>query len=171
MSVIWLGALPARRSIGRRIPGGNIFASATGVDEHFFLGYGPAGCVARSIRIRARPGARFMARLRGSRPITTGAVITEAFYFLSNVRNGPPSLSSFLDASATEVRDVFNAEALAAAVRLMSKYAEVPMDFPDATLVWIAELSAAERILTLDRRGFSSFRFGNNRRFKLALDL
>ncbi|MFL6544046.1 MAG: hypothetical protein ACJ8LM_02545, partial [Candidatus Udaeobacter sp.] len=78
---------------------------------------------------------------------------------------------SFLDASATEVRDVFNAEALAAAVRLMSKYAEVPMDFPDATLVWIAELSAAERILTLDRRGFSLFRFGNNRRFKLALDL
>jgi len=113
----------------------------------------------------------FMARLRGSRLVTTGAVITEAFYFLSDVRNGPPSLSSFLDASATEVRDVFNADALAAAVRLMSKYAEVPMDFPDATLVWIAELSAAERILTLDRRGFSSFRFGNNRRFKLALDL
>jgi len=53
----------------------------------------------------------------------------------------------------------------------MNKYAEVPMDFPDATLVWIAELSGAERILTLDRRGFSSFRFGNNRRFKLALDL
>ncbi len=98
-----------------------------------------------------------MARLRGSRPITTGAVITEAFYFLSNVRNGPPSLSSFLDASATEVRDVFNAEALAAAFGLMNKYADVPMDFPDATLVWIAELSAAETILTLDRRGFLRF--------------
>ncbi len=113
----------------------------------------------------------FMARLRGSRLVTTGAVITEAFYFLSDVRNGPPSLASFLDASATDVRDVFNADALAAAVRLMSKYADVPMDFPDATLVWIAELSAAERILTLDRRGFSSFRFGNNRRFKLLPDL
>ena len=58
----------------------------------------------------------FMARLRGSRLVTTGAVITEAFYFLSDVRNGPPSLSSFLDASATEVRDVFNTEALAATV-------------------------------------------------------
>jgi len=113
----------------------------------------------------------FMARLRGSRLVTTGAVITEAFYFLSDVRNGPPSLASFLDASATDVRDVFNADALAAAVRLMSKYADVPMDFPDATLVWIAELSAAERILTLDRRGFSSFRFGNNRRFELLPDL
>jgi predicted nucleic acid-binding protein len=113
----------------------------------------------------------FMARLRGSRLVTTGAVITEAFYFLSDVRDGSASLASFLDASATEVRDAFSAEALAAAVRLMNKYADVPMDFPDATLVWIAEFSGTDRILTLDRRGFSSFRFRKNRRFKLLLDL
>ena len=113
----------------------------------------------------------FMARLRGSRLVTTGAVITEAFYFLSDVRDGPASLASFLDASATEVRDAFSAEALAAAVRLMNKYADIPMDFPDATLVWIAEFSGTDRILTLDRRVFSSFRFRKNRRFKLLLDL
>jgi len=113
----------------------------------------------------------FMARLRGARLVATGAVITEAFYFLSDVRDGPASLASFLEASATEVRDTFNADALAAAVRLMIKYAEIPMDFPDATLVWVAQLSGADRILTLDRRGFSSFRFGKNRRFKLLLDL
>ena len=113
----------------------------------------------------------FMARLRGSRLVTTGAVITEAFHFLSDVRDGPASLASFLDASATEVRDAFSAEALAAAVRLMNKYADIPMDFPDATLVWIAEFSGTDRILTLDRRGFSSFRFRKSRRFKLLLDL
>jgi hypothetical protein len=113
----------------------------------------------------------FMAHLRGSRLVTTGAVITEAFYFLSDVRDGPANLFSFLDASATEVRNAFSAEALAAAVRLMTKYADVPMDFPDATLVWIAESSGIDRILTLDRRGFSSFRFAKNRRFKPLLDL
>ncbi len=59
---------------------------------------------------------------------------------------------------------------IAAAVRLMSKYADVPMDFPDATLVWIAEQTGTDNVLTLDRRGFSSFRFGKNRRFKLLLD-
>jgi hypothetical protein len=112
-----------------------------------------------------------MARLRGSRLVTTGAVITEIFYFLSDVQDGPASLVSFLDASGTEVRDAFNAEALAAAVQLMSKYADVPMDFPDATLVCIAESLGTDRILTLDRRGFSSFRIGKNRRFKLLLDL
>lgn len=113
----------------------------------------------------------FMAHFRGARLITTGAVITEAFYFLSDVQNGSASLASFLDASAAEVRDVFSPEALAAAVRLMTKYADTPMDFPDATLVWIAEQLGTDNILTLDRRGFSSFRFGKNRRFKLLLDL
>ena len=112
----------------------------------------------------------FMARLRGWRLVTTGAVITKVFYFLSDVQDGPASLVSFLDVSSTEVRDAFNAEALAAAVQLMSKYADVPMDFPDATLVWTAEMAGADAILTLDRRGFSSFRIGKNRRFKLLLD-
>ena len=114
---------------------------------------------------------RFMAHLRGARLVTTGAVITEAFYFLSDVQDGPASVASFLDASATEVRDAFGADALAAAVRLMNKYTDIPMDFPDATLVWIADTSGTDTILTLDRRGFSSFRFGKNRRFKLLLDL
>jgi predicted nucleic acid-binding protein len=112
-----------------------------------------------------------IARLRGVRLITTGAVITEAFYFLSDVRDGPATLASFLDASAIQVRDAFGAEALAAAVRLMSKYREIPMDFPDATLVWTAESSGIDKILTFDRRGFSSFRFGRNRRFELLLDV
>jgi predicted nucleic acid-binding protein len=113
----------------------------------------------------------FIARLGGLRLITTGAVITEAFYFLSDVRDGPAKLAAFIDASATDLRNAFSADALAAAVSLMNKYADVPMDFPDATLVWVAESSGTDRILTLDRRGFSSFRFGKNRRFKLLLDL
>jgi predicted nucleic acid-binding protein len=81
-----------------------------------------------------------------------------------------PVFASFLDASATEVRDCFSFEGLATAVRLMNKYADTPMDFPDATLVWTAEQTGTEDVLTLDRRSFSSFRFGGNRRFKLLLD-
>jgi predicted nucleic acid-binding protein len=111
-----------------------------------------------------------MSQFRGQRLITTGAVVTEAFYFLSDVQHGPASLVSFLDASATEVRDCFGPDALATAVRMMNKYADTPMDFPDATLVWIAEQTGTENVLTLDRRGFSSFRFARNRRFKLLLD-
>jgi len=111
-----------------------------------------------------------MVHFRGLRLITTGAIITETFYFLSDVPNGPASLASFLDAGAIEVRDVFTADALDRAVELMSKYADIPMDFPDATLVWTAEQTGTDTVLTLDRRGFLSFRFGKNRRFKLLLD-
>ena len=89
----------------------------------------------------------------------------------SDLRDGPAALASFLDSSGTEVRDAFRTDALAAAVRLMSKYADIPMDFPDATLVWLAESSGTDKILTFDRRGFLSFRFGKNRRFELLLDL
>ena len=113
----------------------------------------------------------FMSRLQGERLLTTGAVVTEAFYFLSEVRNGPASLASFLEASATEVRDAFTPAALDAAVRLMDKYGDTPMDFPDATLVWLAEQSGIDRVLTLDRRGFLTYRFGKSRRFKLVLEL
>jgi predicted nucleic acid-binding protein len=105
-----------------------------------------------------------------ARLITTGAVITEAFHFLSDLPDGPANLAAFLDASGTDVLDTFNPEALQGAVRLMTKYADTPMDFSDATLVWIAEQTGTDRVLTLDRRGFSVFRFGNNRRFKLLLD-
>lgn len=114
--------------------------------------------------------AAFIARREPWRFLTTGAVVTEAFYFLADLPEGPARLASFLDASATEIRDVFAADALAAAVRLMNKYADTPMDFPDATLVWLAEQTGADRVLTLDRRGFGVFRFQKNRRFHLLLD-
>jgi hypothetical protein len=41
------------------------------------------------------------AHLRGSRIVTTGAVVTETFYFLLDVRDGADSLASFLDVSGT----------------------------------------------------------------------
>jgi uncharacterized protein len=123
----------------------------------------------RVIKRPARLGETKEANLstRGDR----AAVITETFRFLAASKNSPDSLACSLDASAIEVRNVFTAAVLAVGVRLMSKYADIPMDFPDATLVWIAEVSGTEKVLTLDRRGFSSFRFGKNRRFKLVLDL
>jgi uncharacterized protein len=113
---------------------------------------------------------QFLAQFDG-RLITTGAVVTEALYFLSDVATGPATLVSFLDVSETDIRDIFSIGALTEAVRLMEKYADVPMDFPDATLVWAADQTGTENVLTLDRRGFTSFRFRKNRRFKLVLDL
>lgn len=105
-----------------------------------------------------------------ARLVTTGAVITEAFHFLGETKDGPARIASFLELSSTEICNVFNSEALKAAADLMAKYADTPMDFPDATLVWIAEKMGIDQILTLDRRGFSTYRFARTRRFKLLLN-
>ncbi len=102
--------------------------------------------------------------------LTTGAVVTEAFHFVSEIPGGPSRLTEFIDLSALEIRDTFAPETLTSCVRLMEKYADTPMDFSDATLVCLASQIGSGQILTLDRRGFSTFRFGRNRRFHLVLD-
>jgi hypothetical protein len=46
---------------------------------------------------------------RGWRLVTTGAVVTEAFYFLTDVQNGPASLASFLSMPARPTRVMHSA--------------------------------------------------------------
>jgi predicted nucleic acid-binding protein len=45
------------------------------------------------------------------------------------------------------------------------------MDFADATLVLLAEGLQVHRVLTLDRRGFSTYRTREGRPLELVLDL
>lgn len=56
-----------------------------------------------------------------------------------------------------------------AAVGLMARYHDIPMDFADATLVLLAERLGTSSILTLDERGFRTFRFAAKRQFQLTL--
>ncbi len=102
--------------------------------------------------------------------ITSGAVVTEAMHFVSRWRNGPSSLIGLLDEAGVEIRDCFTEERLRAAAALMAKYAGVPMDFADATLVLAAEDTGGGDVLTLDRRGFRTYRFRGSRRFRLVLE-
>ena len=52
----------------------------------------------------------------------------------------------------------------------MEKYADLPMDYPDATLVLLAERLEVFDVLTLDRRGFKVYRSTKGKRFALVLD-
>jgi uncharacterized protein len=103
------------------------------------------------------------------RVITTGAVITEAAFFLQDVRGGTPNLVALVEALRLEIWDCFGIEALRSAERLMARYRDAPMDFADATLVLAAEHYAIGNIATLDQRGFRTFRYGRNNRFRLLL--
>ena len=101
--------------------------------------------------------------------LTTGAVVTEAFYLLRYAPTGGERLVDFLDETGVLVMDVFGLDHLRRVLRLMDKYADAPMDFADASLVLAAEETGHDEILTLDERGFRAFRFRGTRRFRLVV--
>ena len=102
--------------------------------------------------------------------VTTGAVVTEAMYFVSTAPGGPNALAAFVAASGMRIYDLSQPPELHAAAELMERYADTPMYYADATLVLLAEALGVRDILTLDRRGFSTYRTRRRRAFNLVLD-
>ena len=49
----------------------------------------------------------------------------------------------------------------------MDKYHDVPMDFVDGQLVAVAEERNVRAVLTLDRRGFETYRANGRDRFQI----
>src|SRR5688572_16662665 len=70
--------------------------------------------------------------------MTTGAVLTEAFYLLRHARDGAERLVDFIEATGMSIIDIFRAEDLRRITHLMDKYADRPMDFADGSLVLVA---------------------------------
>jgi predicted nucleic acid-binding protein len=100
---------------------------------------------------------------------TTGAIVTEVMYFLSDVDGGPAAFAELLLESETRLVNLTTADEILAAARLMERYADTPMDYADATLVLLAEELAVTDVLTLDRRGFATYRTSKGKPFRLAL--
>jgi len=102
--------------------------------------------------------------------ITTWPVLTETTHLL-NARLSPAVSARFLN----NVADGFCAvhaidPALIRTVSsLMSKYADLPMDLADASLLLLAEHLGDGRILSTDRRDFQTYRFKNHQPFRNLL--
>jgi hypothetical protein len=104
------------------------------------------------------------------RLVTTSAVITESMHFVAASPKGPRHLAELVAGSGMEVYDLSQPPELHMAAALMEKYADTPMDFADATLVLLAEALGIHDILTLDRRGFLTYRTRAGRALGLVLD-
>jgi uncharacterized protein len=78
---------------------------------------------------------------------TCDAVLSEAFYLLG--RPGRPALISLLARSAATPAFAL-AENLVAVLKLLQKYANVPMSLADACLVRMTEIVAEPLLLTTD---------------------
>lgn len=116
--------------------------------------------------------AHVSARLNGfsGQLVTTGAVITEVMYFVSQAPQGPLAFAELLVKARVEIAGISLPASVLDAAKLMRQYADTPMDFADATLVSAGEQLGTLDILTLDRRGFSTYRTPAGKRFRLVLD-
>jgi predicted nucleic acid-binding protein len=84
---------------------------------------------------------------------TCDAVLTEAAHFL---RSAAPLLEA-VERGLLVSR--FDTQAAAPRLReLIKKYADQPMDFADACLVYMSEQSKDSRIVTIDRADFTVYR-------------
>ncbi|MCG5060818.1 MAG: PIN domain-containing protein [Limnoraphis sp. WC205] len=98
--------------------------------------------------------------------ITTYPVITETCYLLLS-RGGNIAQCNFLRELASGAFLVFNLNSnhIERMIELMESYSNLPMDMADASLVVLAEYLGHGRILTVDRRDFSIYRWNNNKIF------
>jgi len=94
-------------------------------------------------------------------------VLVEAAHLLRKARGGPAAAVGFVYAARTELVPCTEARA-SRALGLMKKYENVPMDFVDALLVTAAEEFGIRDVLTLDRRGFETYRLNGRERFRIV---
>jgi predicted nucleic acid-binding protein len=106
-----------------------------------------------------------LAQLQRSQRLTTLAVVTETVYLLGFSSTAQQAFLSFLATGAIEIAP-FTAADVSRAAALMARFADLPMDFADATLVVLAERLRTTAVFTLDRRDFSVYRVGR-RAFRL----
>lgn len=102
--------------------------------------------------------------------ITTYPVIVETSYLLLE-RVGKEVQFSFLHQLTQGSIEIFQIENnhLKRMIELMIKYADLPMDLADASLVVLAEEINDSRILTTDWRDFTIYRWQNNKHFNLLI--
>ena len=102
--------------------------------------------------------------------ITTYPVIVETSYLLAE-RCGQMPQFKFLQQLTSGSIQIFQLDIndLKRALVLMKKYADLPMDLADASLVVLAERLKDGRILTTDIQDFRLYRWGNNQIFDLLL--
>lgn len=99
--------------------------------------------------------------------VSTEAVLTEATHLLAEVAGGRAACVEFFLAGGAVL--VPSTPASLRRVRaLLDKYADLPMDFADATLVALGEELASSLVFTTDRMDFSAYRLNGQKPFRIV---
>lgn len=100
--------------------------------------------------------------------ITSDAVLTELFHLVGDDRRDMESAWKFIESGAIELAAIAHSE-LPQIHALMSSYRDRPMDFADATLVYLARRESLSTIFTVDHADFETYRIEGRRRFRILL--
>ena len=99
--------------------------------------------------------------------VSTEAVLTEAAHLLGKQKGGRQACLDFFLSGGALLVPTTNAS-LRRARELVSQYADLPMDYADATLVVLAEELGTNLVFTTDRRDFGVYRIKGRRRFEIV---
>jgi uncharacterized protein len=105
------------------------------------------------------------ARRERARLVSTWAVVTEAMYLLHDSTAAQSELLGWLEKGHVRIAELH--DLLPRIRKLLEKYADLPVDFADATLVAVAERDGIDRVFTLDG-DFTIYRIGGRRRFRIV---
>lgn len=94
---------------------------------------------------------------------TTTPVLTEAFHLLSPASTGANRLMDFITHRGLDVWHLDDA-LLQIAFERMVQYADRPMDLADASLVVLAETLRQDKVFTIDRGDFFTYRIKRGHR-------
>ena len=119
---------------------------------------------------RFHPQAAAWFRGFRGRLLTTEAVITEIAYVLAaSPEHQQAALAWIQRARDAGILQVAAMEDYAALARIISKYADLPCDYADASLIWLGEKTGVLQIATIDQDDFSVYRVGGRRRFRILI--
>jgi len=98
-------------------------------------------------------------------------VITETAYILAaSAAHQQAAFAWVQRARAAGLLEIEAVEDHAAVARLLTRYASLPCDYADATLIALAERTGISAIATIDQRDFSIYRIKGRKRFKILID-
>ena len=96
--------------------------------------------------------------------LTTQAVVTEAWHLVSESARLP--MVRFVMA-ACEIRE-FDAQGQARILTTLQRYADLPMDYADATLLVLGEIEKITAVATIDVNDFSVYHLVNGKALTLV---
>jgi predicted nucleic acid-binding protein len=99
--------------------------------------------------------------------LTSEAVLTELFHLVGDSRREVEAAWKLVRSGALALGSIDGAD-LAQLQVLMSRYWDRPMDFADATLVFLARRERIATILTVDHADFETYRIEGKRRFRVV---